>query len=77
MRYHRLGVVFEEVYCVYSYRQTPYMREHLLTLARTRATTTQECVKNACKTCAVSLYGMTIENKTQRKSLVLHTDEYC
>ena len=31
----------------------------------------------ACKTCAVSLFGMTIENKTQRKSPVLHTDEYC
>jgi hypothetical protein len=34
-------------------------------------------VQNACKTCAVSLYDMTIENKTQRMSLVLHTDEYC
>ena len=34
-------------------------------------------VENACKTCALSLYGMTIENKTQRKSLALHTDEYC
>ena len=36
VRYHRLGVVFEEVCSAYSYRQAPYMREHLM-LARTRA----------------------------------------
>ena len=53
------------------------MREHLLPLARTRAATPLEYVKNACKTCAASLYNLTIENKAQGKSLVLHTDEHC
>jgi hypothetical protein len=75
-RYVRLGVRITKVHRIWKLNMKPYFRDYMLRMGRIRAEATSESVKAQAKLCSVAPYGCTLENKKNRRTLVMHTDEY-